>query len=271
LRTAAETPAPQKTGTTVMDESSPATPPNQPFRSRWRRRLAILGILLLAVWVFRASLLRGLAAGLIVDDRPPALQHGALQHGDLPPEPADAVLILGGDRQFDLAADLYHPGATTVLIYRSRPDRMVRMGIMPPAHEIARRELLKRGISSQDLDELAGASLSRSTIGVALGGWLAEHPERKVHVLCDRFTSRTWKVAFRRDVDPSLARQIFIEPLPDRQFDETNWWRSKVGTMAVVNGYIRLGFHYGRPGKEADRVERTTAEFRAAFAGGAGG
>jgi hypothetical protein len=228
--------------------------------------LAILGILLLAVWVFRASLLRGLAAGLIVDDRPPALQPG-----DWPHEPADAVLILGGDRQFDLAAGLYQPDATTVLIYRSRPDRMVRMGIMPPSHEFVRRELLKRGISSHDLDEIAGASLSRSTIGAALGGWLAEHPDRTVHVLCDRFSSRTWKVVFARDVDSSLAGRITIVPLPHRQFDETNWWRSKVGTMAVVDGYIRLAFHYWRPGREADRVDRTDAEFRAAFAGGAGG
>ena len=89
-------------------------------------------------------------------------------------------------------------------------------------------------------------------------------------MLCDRFTSRTWKVALRRAVEPSLAGRISIVPLADRQFDETNWWHSKLGTVGFLDGYIRLGFHYWRAEKEADREERTTAEFRAAFAGGPG-
>jgi|GEM_PF-3767054 len=249
-----------------MDESlTQNPPPPRPSRPKWRRRCVVLGALLLAVWFFRASLLRGLAAGLIVDDHAVSLRQGETQR-----EPADAVLILDGDRQFDLAAELYRPGTTTILIYRSRPNRLVRLGVMPPTDETARQEILKRGIAHGDLDEIAGESLSRSTVGAALGRWLADHPGRKVDVLCDRFTSRTWRVAFKRAVNPSLAGQISIVPLPDRHFDESDWWHSKVGTVGFLNGYIRLGFHYCRPGQEADRAERTTAEFRAAYAGGAG-
>jgi hypothetical protein len=217
--------------------------------------LTVLAVLLLAVWIFHARLLCGLAAGLIVDDG----------HG-----PAPAVLILDGDRQFDSAAELYRRGAARILVYRSRPDRLVRMGIVPAGDELARRELLKRGVSSRDLDILAGDSSSRSRIAGALHQWLAEHPGQTVNVLCDRFTSRTWKVVLGRAVEPALAGHICVVPLPNRQFDETNWWRSKTGTMALVNSYISLSFHVWRSKNEAESGELTAADFRAAFAGDPG-
>ena len=214
--------------------------------------MTIVAILLLAGWAFHARILRGIAWGLIVDDR------RAL---------APAVLLLDGDRLFDSAARLYSAGARTMLVYRSRPDRLVRMGIVPRGDEMARRELLKRGVSNQDLVILAGESASRSRIAAALGAWLAEHPDQTVNVLCDRFTSRTWKMVLGRAAGPALAEKICIVPLPNRRFDETNWWRSKLGTLAFLNNYISLGFHWCRSGDEADMVERTAADFRAAFAG----
>jgi hypothetical protein len=215
----------------------------------------IVAVLLLAGWVFHARLLRVLAAGLVVDDR----------HG-----PAPVVLILDGDRQFDAAAELARSGATTILVYRSRPDRLVRMGIVPAGDEMARLELLKRGVFGQDIEILVGESSNRSTIAAVLGKWLADHPDQSVTVLCDRFTSRTWKTVLRRAVEPARARQISIVPLSNRRYDETNWWRSKPGTMAIVNGYIGLAFHSWRSENEVNRSERTTAEFQAAFAGDPG-
>ena len=114
---------------------------------------------------------------------------------------------------------------------------------------------------------LDGESDTRSRIAAALAAWLAEHRDQKVKVLCNRFTSRTWKIVLERTVEPALAGQISIVPLPNRRYDETDWWRSKKGTVAVVNNYIILGFHWWRSGDEADIKERTATDFRAAFAG----
>jgi hypothetical protein len=141
------------------------------------------------------------------------------------------------------------------------------MGILPPGDQVARRELLERGVSEEHLVLLSGESASRTRTAAALSAWLNEHPDQSVNVLCDRFTSRTWKIVLRRAAPLGLAERICVVPLPDRQYDETNWWRSKPGTMAVLNNYIRLGFHWWRSGDEADIVERTGADFRAAFAG----
>lgn len=238
-----------------MDQSSTSNLPKGPSRSRWRRRLAIVAVLLVAGWAFHASLLRVIAGGLIVEDR----------RG-----PAAAVLILDGDRQFDAAAGLSRAGAATILVYRCPPDRLVRMGILPRGDETARRELVKRGVADEDLEILFGESSSRSRIAAALGAWLADHPDQTVHVLCERFTSRTWKIVLQRAVAPGLANNIQIVALRNRQFDETNWWRSKAGTMAFVNSYIRLGFYFWHTGDETQGGERTSAEFRAAFTGGSG-
>ena len=235
-----------------MDQLLRTNLPQGRSGSRWRRRLTIAAILLLTAWVFHSPILRGLAGGLIVEDSRAI---------------APAVLLLDGDRQYDSAAQLYREGATTILVYRSRPDRLVRMGIMPPGDETAQRELRKRGVSNQDLVILAGESASRSRIAAALGAWLNEHPDQTVNVLCDRFTSRTWKMLLRRAADPAHAKNICIVPLANRRFDETNWWRSKPGTLALLNNYISLGFHWWRSGPEVDEVERTAADFRAAFAG----
>lgn len=238
-----------------MDESQTGNVPKGSSKSSWRRRWTIVAILLLAAWAFHARLLRGFAEGLIVDDRN---------------EPASAVLILDGDRQFDSAAQLYRAGAKTVLVYRCRPDRLVRMGILLPGDELARRELLKRGVSNQDFEVLDCESSCRSRIAAALGQWLAEHPDQTVNVLCERFTSRTWQTVLRRAAEPALAGQVRIVALPNRQFDESNWWQSKPGTMAFLNNYISLGFFWWHTGPEVDGKERTRADFRGAFGGDPG-
>jgi hypothetical protein len=213
---------------------------------------------LLACWVFRVPILCGIAGGLIVDDRPVHNRR----------TPAPAVLILDGDRPFDAAARLYHAEKRTILVYRGRPDRLVRMGIMQPGDETARRELLKLGVASQDLVLLVGDTDSRSGIAAVLGSWLKEHPDQTVNVLCERFTSRTWKIVLSRAAQLELAGKICIVPLKSRQYDESNWWRSKQGTLAFLNNSIILGFHWWRSGDEADLGERTAADFRGAIAGG---
>lgn len=236
---------------------------NTPIRRKWRRRVVILAALLLAGWLFHASILRGLATGLIVEDR---LPEGRPLQDQPAPEPV--VMLLDGDRQFDLAAQLYDAGAATILIYRSRPNRLVRMGIMPPGDEMARRELLKRGVSNERCEILAGTSSRRASIAVALTAWLKEHPNQTATVLCDRFTSRTWNVVLKRAAQPDVAERIRIAALPNRRFDESNWWRSKPGTLAFLNSFISLGFHYWHAGDEQESDELTAADFRAALAGG---
>ncbi len=224
-------------------------------RSRWTQRLLFAIVLLLAGGAFHEWLLAGMASCLVFEDRQ---------------APTAAVLLLDGDRQFDAAAQLYRGGRRTILVYRSRPDRLIRMGVLPRGDELARRELSKRGISNEDVVVLSGELNSRSVIAATLANWLREHPEESVSVLCDRFTSRVWKLTLQWAADPGITERVRIVAIPNRRFDETNWWQSKPGLLAFVNGFLRFGFHACRmENKESEFVERTPAEFRAAFTGGA--
>ncbi len=65
--------------------------------------------------------------------------------------------------------------------------------------------------------------------------------------------------------DPGLKARIHVIPFRDGEFDETNWWHSKGGTLALIDGYFILGFHLFGGSDEPEPVERTDADFRRAF------
>lgn len=223
-------------------------------RSRILRRVAVGTLLLGSLGcVFHGRILCGMAELLVVDG------HGTR---------ATAVVVLDdGDRRFDRAAELNREGVKTVLLYRRRPNRLQRTGIKPASDELARRELLKRNLPSSHLVSLGEVPVDKSKFVTVLGDWLKQHPNQTADLLCDRFTSRTWKLLFDRADDPRLTDRIHIIPLSRVGFDETNWWRSKEGTLALIDGYFILGFHLLHSGAEPEGAEPTDADLRAAFAG----
>ena len=106
-------------------------------RSRWKRRLAFLAAAACAVVCFHARLLRSVAEFLVVDE---------------PCAAAQAVLMVGGESRFDEAAKSHEKnGAKVILLLRSQPGRLERMGILRSVEQTTRRELLTRGIPEDDL------------------------------------------------------------------------------------------------------------------------
>lgn len=187
---------------------------------------------------------------------------------DGPGSPGNVVVVIDeGDRRFDYVADRYWNDTDVVLLYRRRATRLERLGITPMTDETARRELLQRGFSDDRLQSLPESPVGKSKLVTALSLWLAEHPDRSVHLLCDRFNSRTWDLLVRRAEKSRLKERIAIVPLANRHFDETNWWRSKRGTRAFLNAYLTLGFHFFRRGTEPEWEERDSVDLRRAALG----
>ncbi len=181
------------------------------------------------------------------------------------PEPTTAVAVMeDGDRRFEVAEKLYRQGATTILLYRRRPNRLERSGISPPTDVLARRELEKRDVPPGELESLPEVPLGKSKFVAVVAEWLRQHPDESLTLLCDRFESRTWKLLCDREFDANLPQRFHILPLADRRFDETNWWQSKEGTAAFVNASLILGYHLFRSGDEPDWVERTDSDFQRA-------
>lgn len=221
---------------------------------RCLRRLTIVILFLGVGWVFREHILIGLAEILIAESGRP---------------PANVVVVLDeGDRRFDVVAERHRHGANSVLLYRRQPNRLEQLEILPATDKVARRELLKRHLPSDALESLPEVPIGRSQFVMVLSQWLEKHPNQTVDLLSDRFSSRTWEMLVRRSTDAEVQRRIYIRSLRHRDYDETDWWKSKRGTQAFVNGYLTLGYHVLAAGKEPPTTDRISSDFQAAFAGG---
>lgn len=71
---------------------------------------------------------------------------------------------------------------------------------------------------------------------------MTDRPGAEVLLLCDRFRSRRWRHVLDTVLGPTRAGRVGILALRDWQFDETDWWKSRVGVKSLFNGYVRLAY-----------------------------
>ena len=201
---------------------------------RWPQRLLLIALLLVALYLGRAQLLRAAAGLLIAED---------------PLEPCDAVLMLGGDRVYSTAAQLYRDGvAKRILLIETAPTRTERMGLQPTEEARARRVLEGEGVPAEAFTVLPAGAYTDWERARRLLGWLHEHPGARVTVLCARFNSRRLRVVFDRTLGPEEAGRVTLRALPDRLFDEASWWHRKEGVLDFFYGAVGLT-HVGLAGE----------------------
>jgi hypothetical protein len=190
-------------------------------------RIALLLVVLGGLGLAHRPLLRWAACGLIVDD-----------HEEQTP---DAIWLGGGDRRFQAAADLYRENPRCrILIARSFRDRVVQVAVLPPLEELARNQLLDRGVPSEAV-VFFGDSCRDSWEGArALQGWMKENPNKRVLVLCDRFRSRQRLEVLAQVLQPQEAARIGIRGLPAYRYDETDWWRNRTGLKRFMYSWLGL-------------------------------
>ena len=205
-----------------------------PYWPNFRRKPVLFttaAVVLLAV-VLHVPLLR-LAAGLLIAE-------------DAPTTPR-TMLIAGGDRCFDVASELYTGGEVqSVLLCQSLPERLELIGIRRSGAEIARDELIARNVSPESITLLQITPDAGLDPVERLDQWLAEHPEDQVVILCSRFSSRLWRLRLDHGLSEPNRVRTGLRALPDRRFDETNWWRSKDGIKAWFgSAFEQLYFRSG--------------------------
>ena len=95
-----------------------------------------------------------------------------------------------------------------------------------------------------------------------LRAWLADRPNASLVLLCDRFQSAHLRYVLDAVLDPSQAARVRIRALPDRRYDETNWWTSRDGMKAFgsawlrqLNGWYAGGDHLPPPSCSVDDYE----------------
>ena len=205
-----------------------------------RSRYIWIGSLVVAILVavLHAAILEGLASVLVADASEPS---------------ADAVLVLGGDRSYDKAAELVYGDVQYVLLPKSRLGRLERLGIYQPWEKIGRRELTARAVPDEKILIIPGEATNDWHRARLLDDWLRSHPAMSVIVLTDRFGSAAQRYVFDHEIAPTQRGRISFSALSDRRYDETNWWRSKTGIKAFFGSSFSLVYTRVR-GEEPDWV-----------------
>lgn len=203
------------------------SPTKRPKR-RWVRRLAIALGVVACLWFTRGPLLRGVARALIVDEWD---------------READHLLLFGGDRCFDVAARWHgEEPSRVILLVEEKPERLVRTGILPSFEETCLRELGARNVPEDSVAVIPGQAEHMREAAELLDEWLAQRPNARIQVLCDRFNSRCCRLQLDAGLGLADAARLSVHGLPDRRYDETDWWTSRRGIKEFVPAALALGY-----------------------------
>lgn len=192
----------------------------------FRRRILVLGLVLALLVLFHGPILRTVACWMVVEQ---------------PVQTADAVLVLGETPSFNEAARLYREGETRHVLLPEVPlGRLQKMGIIPSSVAIARQELIRLGVPNHAINILPGGPVW--DLADRVDNWLKEHPQANLALLCNRFESRNVFYIMHKVLNQDSCARIHIQALPNPYYDESNWWRTKEGTMDLVNGLLSFGY-----------------------------
>lgn len=195
-------------------------------KSRWL--LAALAVVVI-LWFFRRPILSGAAWPLIVDDRS--------EDKDF-----DCVWVhRSADRAYEVAAKLYQERPSRrIVVIEPQPSRLVRLGILPSDEVVLRRELAARGAGMPEGAVLVIGRGSRTAWQGArqLAGWLQQHPKARVLALVSRFQSARLRSILDAVLGADDAQRVWILALPDREYDEGDWWQSRMGVKAFMFAWL---------------------------------
>lgn len=218
-------------------EMAPAVPAKTDLR---RRRFIAAAVLTAAVLIFavgtRGHWLPAAAAPLLARPIPPDFAptviwiHSADGHS------------LPGQDTLNLLADLQRQHAAEIVVTVGRRSRVVEIGALPPMDEIVRRAAARRGIAS---DRIIGVPYRGGQLwGAAewMQSYLTQHPAARVLFLCEAFAGAAAERVLDSTLDPDCRGRVAVLGVPDRRFDAREWWRTRAGVKALMNGYL-FGVH----------------------------
>ncbi|HUG71066.1 MAG TPA: hypothetical protein VMM76_25175 [Pirellulaceae bacterium] len=200
------------------------------MRRHWRHKYSVLLIAILLLLAAHGRILEFAATALVCDQRLPQ---------------GDTIAIVSGDGRFDFAAQaVAEDRAQRILLFEDGFRWLVQIGALPPGHEIDQQHLVTRNVHQDQIELLAGPVTNHWDRAVRLTGWLDQHADGSILLLCDRFESRRVRSILDQVLPESKSERVRIVGLADRRFDETNWWQSRTGVKSFVDAMLALLHSY---------------------------
>ena len=199
------------------------------------RRLAwTFGIgcaLLLAGYVFRAPLLKGLAGAWVVND---------------PVTKADAIVILGGgleNRPF-AAAKLFHDGVAPRILYMDvRFSPAEEMGITLPEKEQTHRILLSNNVPESAMTVIGSNVANTYDESRAVRAWIEKSGAKSIVIPTDPFHTRRVRWMFHKQLK-GTGVALTVEAVPVREYTQGDWWRHEQGLIAFQNELVKSVYYH---------------------------
>ena len=192
--------------------------------------LLVLGVLLVASYVFRAPLLRASADFWIVNQ---------------PAANADAIVVLGGGletRPF-VAAKLCREGlATRILLMNVKPSTTTELGITPTEQELTRKVLLSQGMTETNLVEIGNRVSSSYEESLAVRNWVKQTGARRIIIPTDLFHTRRVRWLYAKELD-GLNVEVIVVAVPQREYTASDWWQHEKGLIAFQNEVIKFAYY----------------------------
>lgn len=203
-------------------------------RSRLRRWVWVLGLCFLLsafCFVFRSSLLIGLANAWVVDEPGPK---------------ADAIVVLGGgieNRPF-AAAKLFHEGVAPRILYMDvQPGPVEELGLVLPEAEQTRRILLSNNVPVTALTAIGKQVASTYDESCAVRDWAKTSGARTILIPTDLFHTRRVRWLFQKQLTGTGAT-VKVAIAERRDYTATNWWQTEQGLISFQNEWIKLAYYH---------------------------
>ncbi|MGA9452519.1 MAG: YdcF family protein [Verrucomicrobiia bacterium] len=187
-------------------------------------------MLLLGGYLFRVSLLTGLADAWVVND---------------PVTKADAIVILGGgleNRPF-AAAKLFHDGVAPQILYMNvRFSPAEEMGIILPEREQTRRILLSNNVPETAMTMIGTNVASTYDESMAVRAWIEKSGAKTIIIPTDPFHTRRARWVFGRELE-NTKTEIHVVAINPVRYQVKDWWRHEEGVIAFQNEAIKYLYY----------------------------
>jgi uncharacterized SAM-binding protein YcdF (DUF218 family) len=200
------------------------------FRIGAAALLAAVLLALVAGWLVRAQILRGVARAWVVSDLI---------------TPADAIAVLGGGletRPF-AAADLYKKGiAKQILLADVKLSPTESLKIIPSHVELNRAVLLKLDVPPEAIAKFGTNVSNTFEEARALADWAKANGIKSIIVPTEIFSSRRVRWILDKRVS-GIGVHVEVLALSPPEYDIENWWRSGAGVIAFQNEVIKYLYY----------------------------
>ncbi len=137
-----------------------------------------------------------------------------------------------------------------ILFIEEMPKRAVQYGASPTFEAAGRKLLEATGVAKEQIVVIPGNVQTKWERQRILDRWLAEHPKKRVTLLCARTRSRIERYILNAVAPADRAGRVTVVGLPEGRLDESAWWRSRDGWKTLFFAYQSLGFEWWN-GEEA--------------------